>query len=276
MAPMDEMTLAAFQEARQALLEACDEMVRRLGEVGVAGDEPAIRVPELRRHGNRLAGALVISREPKPCIRWVRVIDSLFGGDRDPAGHVTTWETIIADTRPEPGSIESVIGAMIHQQAELAARRPPAEVLDWSLPAIHQIRARIEAANAAELEKRCRKGGDQTLRRLRKRLKQVARDPEDEDFHALRKAVRAWLDGMEILAPESDVFGAVPLGKLADQLGDEHDLEFFGAWLTAHGFSPATAPRVWKRLPKLQSRARRKSLGLIRGEVLAAWKAGAV
>jgi len=263
---------SAFGGAREALVAASLDMELRLRRLVDSKGKVAEEIHEVRKLGKRLRGALMIARDAKPCIRWVAVIGRMLGGTRDAVVRADTWARLGFE-EPEAGSIEAVIGALIEHQAKAAARKPPAEVVEWSLAALSQIRERLEDEKREELVARCEKGAEQMLRRLRKRLKKAAGEAEDEDFHEARKAVKAWLGGMQVLAPERQLPVEAALDKLADHLGEEHDLDVLGAWLTARGFTPATAPRVWKRLPKLQSRARRKSLAMIRREVLPALKA---
>jgi len=257
--------------AKPALLEACDELDRRLLRLRDSKGRVADEIHEIRKLGKRLRGALMIAGEPKPCIRWVGVIGSMLGAPRDAVVREQTWRLLGVDPKTED-SIEAVIGALLSQQARSAARRPPPEVVAWGRAAAGQVRARIEGVSPDELTRRCGQGARQLMRRLRKRLKRAVSEAEDRDFHAARKASKAWLGGITLLEPELKVAAGEALKELGEVLGQENDLEVFGEWLNDNGFSPATAPRVWKRLPKVQSKARRTSLQLIRREVLPALK----
>lgn len=265
----------AFSGARNGLLRAVDEMEQRLRGLLDAGSDLAEEIHELRKLGKRLRGAMMIAREDKALIRRLAVTGRVLGDSRDATVRAETWRRL-APEAVEDGSVEAAIGALVAHQAAAAALRPPAEVVEWSIAALVALRERLEAESATELGQRCRQGAERMLRRLRKRLKRAAGEAEDRDFHEARKSVKAWLGGVRLLAPGIGLPVERQLDELGDRLGEEHDLDEFGEWLLDHGFSPATAPRVWKRLPKLQSRARRRSLRVIRNEVLAALKGPAL
>lgn len=242
-------------------------MERRLLSLLEVDGDLTREVHELRKLGKRLRGGLVIVQEAKPLMRWISVIGRLLGGTRDAVVRVDTWKTLGFD-QPVKGSIEAVIAAMVEQSAARGAGEPPQEVVDWSLAALRQIRSRLENQSDEQLAEAGRKGSSRLLRRLRKRLRQAVEASDEKDFHEARKVVKAWLGGMGLVAPGQPLPGSPTLRKLADLLGSEHDFEVFGAWLDLQGFSTATAPRVRKRLAKLQSRSRRQSLALIRKQAL--------
>ena len=262
-----------FGAARDRLVGGCSAMEDHLAALAEA-EEAAVAgcVHEVRKLGKQLRGALTMAREAKPCVRWVTVIGRMLGEARDSTVRRETWARL-GFPEAERGSIEWVIEALLDQESEVAVRRPAPEVIEWSRDALRQVRSRLEHAPEEELAERCVLGSRQMLRRLRRRLKRAVDDAEDRDFHEARKAVKAWLGGLRMLAPAHEVGLESELDALADLLGEEHDLEVLGEWLDARGFSPATAPRVWKRLPKLQIRARRRSLTMIRREVLPLLKA---
>ena len=60
---------------------------------------------------------------------------------------------------------------------------------------------------------------------------------------------------------------------MSSNLGDENDLEVLSSWLESRGFSQATAKTAWKVLRKRQEKIRRRSISLIRKDLLPALEA---
>jgi len=258
-----------FHAARAALIAACVEMERRLGGLDDGHGRVADEVHQLRRLGKRLRGGLAMSGEAKPCLRWIAVIGRMLGASRDATVRARTWGKLGFDA-PVAGSVEAAIGALLELEAEAARRRPPQAVGDWSRSAIGQVRGRLEARDAGELAAAAEQGAEEFRRRLRKQLKRTLQRVRDEDFHECRKATKAWLGGMSLVAPAIEPAGRAEAEKLADSLGEENDLEVLARWLTERGFSPATAAAAWKSLRKRQEKVRRRSISLIRKELLPA------
>ena len=259
-----------YAGAREGLLGACRQVDERLARLAGGGADLAAEVHAIRKLGKKLRGGLMIACGDQGQIRQVGMIGRLLGEARDASVLRETWADLW-DLEPEEGSVEWVIDAMIGHQADRAGVAPPAEVVAWSREGVARVRETVE--QDALLATRCREGSARMLRSLRKRLKRALERVEDEDFHAARKSVKFWLGGMKLVAPEPVEAVAGPLERLGDALGHEHDLQVFGEWMRQHGFTPASAPRVWKRLPKVQSRARRRSLALVRKETLPQLKA---
>lgn len=260
-----------FSGSRERLVAACDGMDRRLAALADAGDL-ATAIHESRKLGKKLRGGLRIAGAGKPLLRQLGLVGNLTGQSRDAQVRVGTWQLLRRGEAGE-GSIEGLIDALVGHQAGLVSVRPPAAVVGWSRAAVGEARQWLESQPRGEFEDACRAGSGRLLRNLRKRLKRAAEKVEDADFHAARRATKFWLGGMKLLNPGRVREAAGVIEELGEVLGEEHDLAVFGDWLLEHGFSAATAPRVWKRLPKLQSRARRRSLALIRKEALPVLKA---
>ncbi len=255
-----------FSGSRDRLLAACDEMDGRLEAVGGDG-ALAEAIHSSRKLGKKLRGGLMIAGAGKPLLRQVGLIGTLMGPTRDAQVRRETWRSLRRG-EVEEGSIEWLIGALVEHQAGLASVTPAPEVVGWSRGAVGEVRQWLARQDGEAFEEACREGSSRLLRSLRKRLKRAVEKVDDADFHAARRSTKFWLGGMKILNPGQVREVAEVIEDLGEVLGEEHDLDVFGAWLLDNGFSPATAPRVWKRLPKLQSRARRRSLSLIRKEAL--------
>lgn len=264
-----EESTVEFAGARSALIAACVEMERLLGGLNDSHGKVAEEIHQVRKLGKRLRGALAMAGESKPCIRWIAVIGRMLGGSRDATVRVKTWKSLEMG-EAVAGSVEAAIGAMLELEASAANRRPPQAVVDWSHAALGQVVSRLAARTDEEVAACTAEGVAGLERQLRKRLKRALQRVRNEDFHDCRKAAKAWLGGLSLVLPGVEVPGVKEAEKLAGNLGDENDLEVLGCWLTSRGFTPATAGVAWRILRKRQERIRRRSISLIRKELLPA------
>ena len=255
-----------FAGARAALVAACDEMERLLGGLNDSHGKVADEIHQVRKAGKRLRGGLAMIGEPKPCIRWIAVIGKMLGESRDATVRAKTWKGLGYE-EPAPDSVEAVIGSVLDLEADAARRCPPQPVIDWAKSAVNQLKVRLEARTDEEVAASAADGAGKARRQLRKRLKRALQRSRDEDFHDCRKAAKAWLGGMELVAPGAELRGGAEAAKLGDSLGDEHDLEVLACWLTKRGFSSAIAGAAWKVLRKKQEKIRRSSISLIRKQL---------
>lgn len=266
---MSSVESTDFPGPRAALIAACVEMERLLGGLNDSHGKVAEEIHQLRKLGKRLRGGLAMCGESKPCLRWIAVIGRMLGGSRDATVRARTWRKLEAAEAPA-GSVEAAIGALLDLEAAASNRRPPQEVIDWSQAALGQVVSRLAARGDDEVSACAVEGVVRLERQLRKRLKRALQRVRNEDFHECRKAVKAWLGGLSMVVPGVEVPGAAEAEKLAENLGEENDLEVLAAWLTGRGFTPATAGAVWKTLRKRQEKIRRRSISLIRKELLPA------
>ena len=260
-----------FAGARAAIIAACAEMERLLTGLNDTHGRVADEIHQTRKAGKRLRGALVMAGEPKPCIRWIAVIGRMLGGSRDATVRVKTWQSLGMPVAPV-GSAEAAVAALLELEAQASTRRPPQAVIDWSQAALNQVRGRIEAQTDEEVAKAAETGAEKLEKQLRKRLKRALQRVSNEDFHDCRKAAKAWLGGMALTAPEVKLTCKEEAENLASSLGDENDLEVLAAWLEARGFTASVCPAAWKVLRKRQEKIRRKSISLIRKELLPVMK----
>lgn len=265
----DSDDFSDFAAARANLLEACAEMERRLRGLRDSQGQVVDEVHQLRRLGKRMRGGLAMVGEAKPCLRWLAVVGRMLGGSRDATVRARTWRKLGFEA-PAPGSIEAAIGGLLDLEADAARRCPPQEVVDWSLAALGHVRSRLEARTDAETAEAAAAGETLLRRRLRKRLKRALQRVRNEDFHECRKAAKAWLGGLSLVATGRELGGIAEAGLLGDSLGEENDLEVLADWLAARGFAAATAGSAWKVLRKRQEKIRRRSISLIRKELLPA------
>lgn len=258
-----------FMAARGNLLAACSEMARMLSGLNDSHGRVADEIHQVRKMGKRLRGGLTVIGEAKPCIRWIAVIGRMLGASRDAVVRAKTWNSLNVDSSA-PASAEAAISAMLGLEAHAAARRPPQEVIDWALAAIGQVEGRIASKSDEEIAGLAEAGSHHLKRQLKKRLKRALQRVHNEDFHDCRKAAKAWLGGMALVAPDLELLGKSQAEKLAENLGDENDLEVLAGWLNERGFTHATSRMAWKSLLKRQEKIRRRSIALIRKELLPA------
>lgn len=256
-----------FDAARANLIAACVEMERLLGGLNDSHGRIADEVHQVRKLGKRLRGGLVVIGEAKPCIRWIAVIGRMLGGARDAVVRAKTWRSLGIES-PATGSAEAAIAAMLDLESQAASRRSPQEVIDWAHAALSQVRGRLEMRTDAEVAGLASEGAAHLKKQLHKRLKRALQRVDNEDFHDCRKSAKAWLGGMSLVAPALKLPGAEETEKLAHSLGEENDLEVLARWLTERGFSHATARAAWKTLLKRQEKIRRRSISLIRKDLL--------
>jgi CHAD domain-containing protein len=258
-----------FSGARTALIAACEEMEARLRGLLDSHGRVADEIHQLRKLGKRLRGGLAMIGEPKPCVRLIPVIGRMLGGSRDAVVRAKTWRSLGVDSTVT-GAVEIAIRDLLDLESDASTRKPPQGVIDWSLAAVGQVKARLESHSPEEVAGKAAEGASLLRRRLKRRLKRALERVENEDFHECRKAAKAWLGGMSIVAPEHPLPAKEETEKLSGSLGDENDLEVLATWLTSRGFSPTTAKPAWKVLRKRQEKIRRRSISLIRKDLLPA------
>jgi len=145
------------------------------------------------------------------------------------------------------------LGDRMSEVAE-ALERYPDRIADW------RIWAKGFEALAPGLERSYREG--------RKALKAVCKKPDQVRFHEWRKRVKDhWYHSRLLtgLWPEVMEARGVELSRLADLLGDEHDLAVFGQTLDTaakESLTPEAEKRLLRQVSRRQKRLRRKALVL--------------
>lgn len=257
-----------FAEGRARLLEVCGRLDQSL-KVGLSDptrhDELSWQVI---RDGEMLVASLAMMREPKPEIRKLRLMLRLMGGTEGGLCRQLSWDSLGLENTAAPEIMEGVVEATLKHQRSTLTLAPPQQVFDWAIASIDQIQEKFERLSAQDIEQRCDSGFLQIRRRLRKRLKQAAREADDSSFVALQKTMAVWFGSSDLFQLNQTIVDGSKLLPLAERLDEEQQFAELARWLLSLGFTSATVPRVWKRLPKLRSRARRKSLATIRRDVL--------
>jgi biotin carboxyl carrier protein len=238
-----------FAAARATLIEACAEMERRLHGLRDSQGQVVDEIHQLRRLGKRLRGGLAMVGEAKPCLRWLAVIGRMLGASRDATVRARTWKKLGFEA-PTAGSVEAAIAGLLELEADAARRLPPQEVVDWSLSARGHVRSRLEVRTEVETAEAAARGESVLRRQLRKRLKRALQRVRNEDFHDCRKAAKAWLGGLSLVAAGREVGGMAEAGQLGDSLGEENDLEVLAAGRVRRAEAATPAPAAVAEAPE--------------------------
>jgi len=126
---------------------------------------------------------------------------------------------------------------MRHRLGLAAARGNPPEVSEGIFRAVVDLRRNLQSlemdrAAADDLSEAC----GEAYRRARKRWREARKDASDEFMHEWRKRVKDLLYQVEAL-DDMSLLKKLPseVGKLADVLGDYHDLSLISARMTDRG-----------------------------------------
>lgn len=203
----------------------------------------AEEVHAIRKLGKSLRGGFSLFRLEKSSSMEIQAIGRLLSSPRDAVSRFNTWNKLGWEGDPQ---LASAIGQLLEQQTHSAARRPPAETINWCLARVDAAQAELRAVPEEEIADELAKALKKLKQRAIKRCRKLDHCSEEE-FHEARKAVKAVLGAAGFL-PE----GAAPLDPkfkdLAELLGDENDLTTLSEWLKKRGFTKRFAPDLWKTL----------------------------
>ena len=211
----------------------------------------------LRKLGKSIRGGLNLFGLPKSAVRAIGAIGRLLGGPRDAVSRRTTWQRLGLAEGPHAAEPSvAAIGALLEQHARSAARRPPRQTITWTEVRLRHTRAALGAIPEEDLAHRAGKGLKKLRRQVRSQLRSILTRHGEEEFHDLRKSIKAWLGALHHL----DLLPDERIVRFADLLGDVNDLHVFAGWLNAHGFVRSLAPIPW--------RAVEEKLASLRHEIL--------
>lgn len=254
-----EITDQVAAEAKRRLMRDCDGMKGLLGGLAEPGRKVATDVHAIRKLGKSLRGGFHVFGMGDTAAREIQAIGRLLAAPRDAVSRQSTWRKL---KWSGDGALAEAIEALLDGQVRAAARRPNREVLDW-------CHARVDSAllwvkDLPDEEGRLRlAGGIAKLRKkLKIRCKRLSRRNE-EDFHEVRKAVKAWL-GATVLLPELILEAVENCDELAEVLGDENDLATLSEWLLAHGFTGRFAPGLWSSIDAKRLALQNEAIALVK------------
>lgn len=230
-------------DVRDRIATALDEMEHRLHGLLDSKGRVAEETHALRKLGKSIRGGLSLFGLPKSAVRAIGAIGRLLGGPRDAVSRRTTWQRLGLAEGPHAAEPSvAAIGALLEQHARSAARRPPRQTISWAEVRLRHTRAALGAIPAADLSHRAEMGLKKLRKRVRLQLRLIVTRHGEEEFHDLRKSIKAWLGALHHLGRTPDE----RILQFADLLGDVNDLHVFAGWLDAHGFVRSLAPIPWR------------------------------
>ncbi|MBE7211852.1 MAG: CHAD domain-containing protein, partial [Gluconacetobacter diazotrophicus] len=193
---------------------------------------------------------------------------------RDAQVLVQAFDALKAELRPQvaPETLATVDGWLRDGVAAALAALDHEDRRSRAAAALSAVRARVEAWPWERGENAWRvpgRGLRKTYRAARRAMRRAAKSGAAGDFHEWRKQVKhlgAHVGLLRPLSPERSRAAARRLGKLADLLGDEHDLAVLADTL-ARPHEPALPPadRAAIDLAIGERRARLRGKALARG-----------
>lgn len=249
------MTESDALAARDRLAEGCRDMENLLRGLLDSQGRVAEEVHAIRKLGKTLRGGFTLFRLERTAALEIQAIGRLLSGPRDAVSRQSTWNKL---GWSEDAGLAAAVAGLLDVHTHAAARRPPAETIDWCLARVAAARAALEALPADSLPELIRGGARKLRRRLDKRCSRMKRRGE-EDFHEARKAIKAWLGAAGFL-PEGMMETDPLIQEMAEFLGDENDLATLSIWLHEHGFTVHFAPGLWDQLESARERLQRKAI----------------
>lgn len=251
---MNRIEAEAALTAKEKLGAGCATMKELLAGLLDSKGRVAEEVHAIRKLGKSLRGGFTLFRLEKSAALEIQAIGRLLSGPRDAVSRQNTWNKLGWN---EDAKLASAVAGLLEIHVHSAARRPPAETIDWCVERVDQALAELNALDPGQLPERITGGLEKLARRVKKRCRRMDHRSE-EDFHEARKSLKAWLGAVGFL-PDGLLAGDPLLHEMAEFLGDENDLATLSAWLDEHGFSDRFAPDLWRRIKgarrKLQKRA---------------------
>ena len=247
------MSLTTDEDARftrEQLVDGCHKMERLLRGLLDLRGRVAEKVHAIRKLGKSLRGGFALFQLGNHSSPEIQAIGRLLSGPRDAVSRMNTWGKIAW----EGGGGADAIGALLVQQTQSAARRPPPETLTWCIERVAVARKHLEELPPETLEERISHGLKKLEKRVTKRCQKL--DHCDiEDFHETRKALKAYIGAIGFL-PDGLVSLVPKLAALSEILGDENDLATLSTWLEGHGFTVVFVPELWGKLEEFRSSLR--------------------
>ena len=239
--------------AREQLAGGCDRMAELLRGLLDTKGRIAEEVHATRKLGKSLRGGFALFRLGGNSSLEIQAIGRLLSEPRDAVSRLNTWKKV-----DWQGPASAAIQGLLEQQTHSAARRPPAETIDWCLARVAAARKELAELPEANLAERVAVGLKKLGKQLAKRSRRLDHRGE-EDFHDARKALKAYLGAHGFLA-DAAVALDPKMAELADLLGDENDLGTLSTWLEGHGFTEPLVPGLWQKITEKRSNLRKQAI----------------
>ena len=243
------------QFAKEQLLAGCGMMEQLLRGLLDSKGRVAEEVHAIRKLGKSLRGGFALFRLRKSSAKEIQAIGRLLSEPRDAVSRLSTWHKVAWD---EDAPAAAAIFGLLNQHTHSAARRPPAETVDWCVARVVAARKNLEELPAENLAEQLALGLDRLAKQVAKRCRKLDQRGE-EDFHDARKALKAYL-GAHGFMPDGAAALDPKMTELAELLGDENDLSTLSVWLEDHGFTEYFVPGLWQKITEKRSKLRKQAL----------------
>lgn len=253
MIPMITPTEEDARFASEQLATGCEALERQLQALFAQSETVAQQIHAIRKLGKSLRGGFCLFRLGKAPNKEIQAIGRLLSGSRDAVSRLSTWRKL--DWQEDPSAAAAIVG-LLEQQTGSAERQPRPETLSWCVERAKAAREHLHKLPAENLAERISFGVEKLQKQVVKRARRLDPDSE-EDFHDLRKALKAYLGALAFLPGHAGKRNPI-MEEMAELLGDENDLSTLSIWLSAHGFTPEFVPGLWKALNKSQAKLRKR------------------
>jgi hypothetical protein len=255
MIPMIQPTEQDARFASEQLATGCESLERLLLGLLEGKDPIESQIHAIRKLGKSLRGGFCLFRLGKAPNKDIQAIGRLLSGSRDAVSRRNTWGKLGWEEDP---SAAAAITGLLDQQTQSAGLPPRQEAIAWCVNRAQAAHERLRKLPTEHLAERMELGVGKLHKQVTKRARRL--DPErSEDFHDLRKALKAHLGALAFL-PDKAVNEQPIMVEMAELLGDENDLSTLSTWLAQHGFTADFVPGLWKILGKKRAKLRRRIL----------------
>lgn len=253
MIPMITPTEEDARFASEQLATGCEALERQLLGLLVENDAVGPQIHAIRKLGKSLRGGFCLFRLGKAPNREIQAIGRLLSGPRDAVSRLGTWRKLGWNGNP---SAAAAITSLLDQQTHTAGLQPGHETIVWCVERAKAAREHLQKLPEEHRVERIELGVAKLRKQVAKRSRRLHADSE-EDFHDLRKSLKAYLGALAFL-PGNAASEHPALLEMAELLGDENDLATLSTWLSQQGFTADFVPDLWKTLEKARAKLRRR------------------
>ena len=264
---MNALNACIAAAARDRVLAGCDTLRQQLRGLSGTGEGLSKKVHDLRRFGKAVRGGCALFLLQDSAGREIQAIGRLLSGTRDALSRRQTWLRLDWDA---DAALAKAIRSLLYQESRAVIRPYPPQAIAWCLDRVDVAQQPLRELPPGDLAETLRKGLTRLQHRVFRRCGRLEQGGV-ADFHAARKAAKAWLGALGFL-PEGLVPSDPALEQAAKWLGDENDLATLSEWLLNHGFTDRFAAGLWKTLRASRRKLQRRVIRHL--PELAGWPSG--